>query len=78
MTSSQSQQPVIPAPQNDPAIAPQPFLSLHTAVVLLIALVVGVSIGGLTVLTGAPVAAAVIAGLTSAGTSVPVLRTLIR
>ncbi|MFE0453094.1 hypothetical protein ACFW2D_17775 [Streptomyces sp. NPDC058914] len=57
---------------------PQPFLSLHTAVVLLIAFVIGVVMGVLTVLTGAPVAAAAVAGLTSAGVSVPALRTLIR
>ncbi|MGW4566563.1 hypothetical protein ACWEN3_30590 [Streptomyces sp. NPDC004561] len=62
-----------PTPQN-----PQPFLSLHTAVVLLIAFVIGVVMGILTALTGVPVAGAVAAGLTSAGAGVPVLRTLIR
>ncbi|MFH9617849.1 hypothetical protein [Streptomyces pratensis] len=56
---------------------PDAFLSLHTAVVLLAAVVVGMVIGCLTVLTGVPVAAAVIAGVSSAGGSVPVLRTLI-
>ena len=60
-------------PQN-----PQPFLSLHTAVVLLMAFVIGLLIGVLTFLTGVPVAAAVIAGITSAGASVPPLRSLIR
>ncbi|AZM64985.1 hypothetical protein DMA10_36845 [Streptomyces sp. WAC 01420] len=55
-----------------------PLLSLHATVVLLSALVIGIVIGGLTVLTDAPVAAAVIAGLTAAGVSVPVLRSLIR
>lgn len=51
-----------------------PFLSLHTSVVLLTATVLGLVIGVLTVLTGAPVAGAVLAGLSAAGTSVPVLR----
>jgi hypothetical protein len=60
-------------PQN-----PQPFLSLHTAVVLLSAFSIGFVIGVLTYLTCAPVAAAVIAGLTSAGVSVVPLRSLIR
>ncbi|MFJ4120083.1 hypothetical protein ACIP3U_01980 [[Kitasatospora] papulosa] len=56
----------------------QPFLSLHTAVVLLTALVIGLVMGSLTAFTGVSAAAAVIAGLTSAGASVPALRTLIR
>jgi hypothetical protein len=54
-----------------------PFLSLHTTVVLLAALVIGLVAGGLTALTGAPVAGAVLAGLTASGSSVPVLRSLI-
>ncbi|MCX4657401.1 hypothetical protein AB0N79_36355 [Streptomyces microflavus] len=57
--------------------AGEPFLSLHTAVVLLAATIIGFVLGGLTVLTGAPVAAAVITGITSAGVSIPVLRSLI-
>lgn len=57
---------------------PQPFLSLHTAVVLLIALAIGFVIGALTLITGAPAAAALIAGLTSAGVSVVPLRGLIQ
>ncbi|MER6736569.1 hypothetical protein [Streptomyces puniciscabiei] len=58
--------------------APEPpFLSLHTTVVLLTAIVIGLVAGGLTVLTGAPVAGAVLAGLTAAGSSVPVLHSLI-
>ncbi|WP_327398712.1 DUF677 domain-containing protein [Streptomyces sp. NBC_01288] len=57
---------------------PPPFLSLHAAVVLLTAFVFGIVMGVLTALTGVPVAGAVAAGLTSAGTSVPVLRILIR
>lgn len=60
-------------PQNS-----QPFLSLHTAVVLLIAFVIGVVMGTLAALTDVPVAGAVAVGLTSAGASVPVLRNLIR
>ncbi|TDU67964.1 hypothetical protein EDD91_8026 [Streptomyces sp. KS 21] len=54
-----------------------PFLSLHTAVVLLTALVIGLVVGGLTIQTGASVAVAVLAGLTATGSSVPVLRSLI-
>jgi ABC-type antimicrobial peptide transport system permease subunit len=68
-------------PQNpEPGESPDtaPFLSLHTAVVLLTALVIGLVIGALTALTGAPAASAVIAGLTATGISTPVLRSLIR
>ncbi|MGX1887498.1 hypothetical protein [Streptomyces sp. NPDC055287] len=58
--------------------APEPpFLSLHTTVVLLAALVTGLVAGGLTALTDAPLAGAVLAGLTAAGSAVPVLRSLI-
>ncbi|MFF0744977.1 hypothetical protein ACFYVL_31705 [Streptomyces sp. NPDC004111] len=63
-------------PPSRPAPEP-PFLSLHTTVVLLTALVIGLVSGGLTALTGAPPAAAVLAGLTSTGLSVPVLISLI-
>ncbi|WP_326667562.1 hypothetical protein [Streptomyces canus] len=56
----------------------QPFLSLHTAVVLLIAFVVGAVLGVLTLFTGAPAAAAVAAGITSAGASISALHRLIR
>ncbi|MGW4440802.1 hypothetical protein ACWELO_34650 [Streptomyces sp. NPDC004596] len=52
---------------------PAPFLTIHTAVVLLIAVVIGLVVGGLTFLSGGAVAAAVPAGLTAAGVSVPVL-----
>lgn len=48
------------------------------AVVLLIALAIGFAIGALTLITGAPAAAALIAGLTSAGVSVVPLRGLIQ
>lgn len=54
-----------------------PFLSLHTTVVLLTALVLGLIVGGLTALTDVPPAGAVLAGLTAAGSTVPVLRSLI-
>ncbi|CAL9674376.1 hypothetical protein SUDANB178_07887 (plasmid) [Streptomyces sp. enrichment culture] len=62
----------VPTPQG-----PAPFLTIHTAVVLLIAVVIGLIVGGLTFLSGGAVAAAVLAGLTTAGVSIPVLRTLI-
>ncbi|PWS47651.1 hypothetical protein DLE01_30080 [Streptomyces sp. FT05W] len=73
MTASHGQ----PPPDPD-APAPEPFISLHTTVVLLTALVIGLVIGGLTALTGVHPATAVIAGLTAAGASTAVLRTLIR
>ena len=57
---------------------PQPFLSLHTAVVLLIAFVIGIVLGALTVFSGAPMVAAVAVGITGAGGSIPALRSLIR
>ncbi|GGW39597.1 hypothetical protein [Streptomyces xantholiticus] len=73
MTTTQNpQQPASPGP------AGEPFLSTHTAVVLLTAAMIGFVIGGLTVFTGAPVAAAIIAGITSAGVCIPVLRALIQ
>ncbi|KUF19259.1 MULTISPECIES: hypothetical protein [Streptomyces] len=62
----------VPTPQG-----PAPFLTIHTAVVLLIAVVIGLVVGGLTFLSGGAVAAAVLAGLTAAGVSIPVLRSLI-
>ncbi|MGW0829599.1 hypothetical protein [Streptomyces prunicolor] len=77
MTNSQYSQSAPSSPDERPP-AQAPFLSLHTAVVLLTALITGLVIGGLTALTDVPAAAAVIAGLTSAGSSIPVLRTLIR
>lgn len=57
---------------------PKPFLSLHTAVVLLAAFVIGSTVAGLTHLSGTPVPGAILAGLLSAGGSVPVLRHLIQ
>ncbi|MFJ4895023.1 hypothetical protein ACIP5U_34290 [Streptomyces sp. NPDC088788] len=60
-------------PQN-----PQPLMSLHSAVVLMIALVIGAVMGVLTLLTGAPLAAAIAGGITSAGMSIPSLHTYIQ
>ncbi|WP_078865903.1 hypothetical protein [Streptomyces sp. NRRL S-1448] len=77
MTTTQNTQPTNPPIVNGPAPEP-PFLSLHTTVVLLAALVIGIVIGALTAFTDVPVAAAVIAGLTATGASIPVLRSLIR
>ncbi|MFD8290587.1 hypothetical protein [Streptomyces lavendulae] len=57
---------------------PGPFMTLHTALVLLAAAFIGAVVGGLTFLSGGPVAGAVLAGITASGVSVPVLRTLIR
>ncbi|MFD4865277.1 hypothetical protein [Streptomyces sp. NPDC058412] len=75
MTTHQNPQPAAESPRD---AATQPFLSLHTTVVLLTALVIGLVIGGLTFLTGISAAAAVLAGLTGTGASTPVLRSLIR
>ncbi|WP_055469988.1 hypothetical protein [Streptomyces ardesiacus] len=47
----------VPTPQG-----PAPFLTIHTAVVLLISVVIGLIVGGLTFLSGGAVAAAVLAG----------------
>ncbi|MFE2886989.1 hypothetical protein ACUXZZ_44185 [Streptomyces graminifolii] len=57
---------------------PHPFMTLHTAVVLLTAVVIGLVVGGLSYLSGTPLAGAVLAGLLSSGGSVPVLHHLIR
>jgi hypothetical protein len=57
---------------------PKPFLTLHTVVVLLVAFAIGSTVGGLTYLNGTPVPGATLAGLLSAGGSVPVLRHLIQ
>ncbi|MFC8201674.1 hypothetical protein ACFUTV_40795 [Streptomyces sp. NPDC057298] len=75
MTINQDPQPPTPA---GPTPGEETFLPLRTTVVLLTAVVIGLVIGCLTALTGVPVAAAVIAGMTSAGGSIPVLRALIR
>lgn len=55
-----------------------PFISLHTTVVLLTAIVIGLIVGGLTFLSQFSAAGAVLAGLTASGLSLPVLRSLIR
>lgn len=57
---------------------PGPFMTLHTAVVLLTAVIIGLVVGGLSYLSGTPLAGAVLAGLLSTGGSVPVLHHLIR
>lgn len=61
-----------------PAPDTGPFLPLHTAVVLVVALLIGVSVGVLSRLGGVAAPLAVLAGLTAAGGAVPALRTLIR
>ncbi|MEU5764589.1 hypothetical protein ABZ782_01535 [Streptomyces asoensis] len=53
-------------------------MTLHTAVVLLTAVIIGLVVGGLSYLSGTPLAGAVLAGLLSTGGSVPVLHHLIR
>lgn len=70
------------APSPRPPIRPEPvqqgpFVTQHTAIILLAAFVIGLVVGGLTFLSGNPVASAVLAGLLSSGGSVPVLRNLI-
>lgn len=55
-----------------------PFGSMHTAIVLLAAVVIGLVVGGLTYLSDFSAPGAVPAGLGAAGLSVPVLRSLIR
>ncbi|WP_326585422.1 hypothetical protein OG889_44985 [Streptomyces sp. NBC_00481] len=52
-------------------------MTQHAAIILLAGFVIGLVVGGLTFLSGTPAAGAVLAGLLSAGGSVPVLRTLI-
>lgn len=66
-----------PGPDAPTPSEPGPFMSLHTALVLLIAVVIGLIVGGLSFLSGTSAAGAVLAGLISTGGSVPVLRTLI-
>ncbi|MFD7062232.1 hypothetical protein [Streptomyces sp. NPDC059906] len=62
---------------SSPPGTPGPFLTLHTALVLLTAVVIGLVVGGLAWLSGSPVAGSVLVGLVSSGGSVPVLRSLI-
>ncbi|MEU9302482.1 hypothetical protein [Streptomyces sp. NPDC048269] len=61
------------SPHSDP-----PFLTLHTTVVLVAAVLIGLVAGGLSFLGGTPPALAVPAGLTATGGAVPVLRRLVR
>ncbi|MBJ6613931.1 hypothetical protein H4M20_34505 [Streptomyces sp. I4(2020)] len=60
-----------------PPQGPGPFISMHTAVVLLTAIVIGLIVGGLTFLTQHSAPGAVLAGLAAAGLSAPALRSLI-
>lgn len=69
--------PANPSAVNSPESEP-PFLSVHTTVVLLAALVIGIAIGALTALTHVPITAAAIAGLTAAGASIPVIDDVLR
>ncbi|MCC3655847.1 MULTISPECIES: hypothetical protein [Streptomyces] len=55
-----------------------PFITLHTAVVLLTAVLIGLIVGVLTFLSYFSASGAVLAGLGAVGLSVPVLRSLIR
>lgn len=72
MTQMTPAQPGPSGPEAEPS-----FLSLHTTVVLLTALMLGLVVGGLAVLTGIPAPGAALAGLSAAGPAVPVLRSLI-
>ncbi|MBM9503179.1 hypothetical protein [Actinacidiphila acididurans] len=63
-------------PPNQPD--PTPFLTVHTALIILAAAFIGSVAGGLTFLSGEPVASAILAGLTDFGASIPLLRSLIR
>ncbi|MFE9684053.1 hypothetical protein [Streptomyces sp. NPDC006285] len=67
-----------PVPAPVPAPGTEPFLSLHTAVVLLADAVIGLVIAALTVVSGTHPATAAVAGLTAAGVSTTALRALIR
>lgn len=62
-----------PTPPGEPG----PFLTLHTALVLLTAVVIGLVVGGLTLLSDNSAAGSVLAGLVAGGASIPVLRSLI-
>ncbi|MEW1583458.1 hypothetical protein AB0407_36110 [Streptomyces microflavus] len=61
-----------------PPPGPAPFLTVHTAIILLASVVIGLIVGGLTFVSTQAAAAAVLAGLTAAGVSIPVLRSLIQ
>lgn len=76
-TNAQNSTPDPSASHSAASNSGQPFMTMHTVVVLLTSMFIGVIAGGLTYLTAVPVAGAVLAGLTAAGASVPVLRSLI-
>ncbi|WP_173909818.1 hypothetical protein [Streptomyces sp. 2323.1] len=52
-------------------------MTMHTAIILLAAVIIGLIAGILTFLSGTLVPAAVLAGLSASGLSIPVLRSLI-
>ncbi|MFF8903230.1 hypothetical protein ACF082_37875 [Streptomyces lydicus] len=52
-------------------------MTTHTAIILLAAVIIGLIAGTLTFLGGTAVPAAVLAGLSASGLSIPVLRSLI-
>ncbi|MBM4487804.1 hypothetical protein MWT96_24690 (plasmid) [Prescottella equi] len=56
----------------------EPLLSLRSAVLLLIAALIGIGVGVLTVFAGQPVATAIIAGGGAGGASLMALEKLIR
>ncbi len=68
--------PASPPPTPEPD-DPGPLLTAHAAIVLLAALLVGAIAGILTLLSTGTAAAALLAGMTGFGVSVPVLHKLI-
>ncbi|MEO3764025.1 hypothetical protein [Streptomyces sp. B5E4] len=72
---SQPSTPTPPRPPQTPRS--DPFITQHTAIILVTAVVIGQAVGNLAYLSGTPAAGAALAGLLSAGSSVPVLRALI-
>ncbi|MGW5818677.1 hypothetical protein [Streptomyces noursei] len=78
MTNTQNSHPAHSPSQPSASDPEPPFLSLHTTVVLLAAVVIGIVFGCLAAIAGTSAAGAVAAGLTAVGASVPVLRSLIR
>ncbi|MFD8787219.1 hypothetical protein [Kitasatospora sp. NPDC059599] len=68
----------LPSPNSADQPGSAPFMTVHTAIVLLTAAFIGLVVGCLTYLSGSPVAGAVLSGLSSFGTGIPVLRQLIR
>lgn len=57
---------------------PGPLVTLRTALVLLLAFIIGLLVAGLSYLSGTSAAGAVLAGLLSSGCSVPTLHHLIQ